>query len=119
MILWYFNHKAGGAYRPDCFTVRNTKITQKSQSEFYTIADVTGVSTGQVTDGYHNVSKMSNGQFRYSAHFTCYPSAIPNGNIVGYLPESANPYQIVYEYTILRTKNGCVFGLAITTGASS
>ena len=24
MILWYFNHKAGGAYRPDCFTVRNT-----------------------------------------------------------------------------------------------
>lgn len=76
-----------------------TKITQKSQSEFYTIADATGVSTGQVTDGYHNVSKMSNGQFRYSAHFTCYPSAIPNGNIVGYLPESANPYQIVYEYT--------------------
>ena len=80
-------------------TVLNTKITQKFQSEFYAIADVTGVSTGQVTDGYHNVSKMSNGQFRYSAHFTCYPSAIPNGNIVGYLPESANPYQIVYEYT--------------------
>ena len=80
-------------------SVLNTKITQKSQSDFYTIADVTGVSTGQVTDGYHNVSKMSNGQFRYSAHFTCYPSAIPNGNIVGYLPESANPYQIVYEYT--------------------
>ena len=80
-------------------SVLNTKITQKSQSEFYTIADVTGVSTGQVTDGYHNVSKMINGQFRYSAHFTCYPSAIPNGNIVGYLPESANPYQIVYEYT--------------------
>lgn len=79
--------------------VLNTKITQKFQSEFYVIADVTGVSTGQVTDGYHNVSKMSNGQFRYSAHFTCYPSAIPNGNIVGYLPESANPYQIVYEYT--------------------
>ena len=77
----------------------NTKITQKSQSEFYTIADVTGVSTGQVTDGYHNVSKMSNGQFRYSAHFTCYPSALLNGNIVGYLPDGANPYQIVYEYT--------------------
>lgn len=83
----------------DLYTVLNTKITQKFQSEFYVIADVTGVSTGQVTDGYHNVSKMSNGQFRYSAHFTCYPSAIPNGNIVGYLPESANPYQIVYEYT--------------------
>ena len=80
-------------------SVLNTKITQKSQSEFYTIADVTGVSTGQVTDGYHNVSKMSNGQFRYSAHFTCYPSAVLNGNIVGYLPEGANPYQIVYEYT--------------------
>lgn len=80
-------------------SVLNTKITQKSQSDFYAIADVTGVSTGQVTDGYHNVSKMSNGQFRYSAHFTCYPSAIPNGNIVGYLPEGANPYQIVYEYT--------------------
>ena len=79
--------------------VLNTKITQKSQSEFYTIADVTGVSTGQVTDGYHNVSKMSNGQFRYSAHFTCYPSAVLNGNIIGYLPEGANPYQIVYEYT--------------------
>lgn len=98
MILWYFNHKAGGAYRPDCFTVRNTKITQKSQSEFYAIEDVAGVSTGQVVDGYHNVSKMSNGQFRYSAHFTCYPSAIPNGNIVGYLPESANPYQTIYDY---------------------
>ena len=79
--------------------VLNTKITQKSQSDFYAIADVTGVSTGQVTDGYHNVSKMSNGQFRYSAHFTCYPSAALNGNIVGYLPEGANPYQIVYEYT--------------------
>lgn len=78
--------------------VLNTKITQKSQSDFYAIADVTGVSTGQVTDGYHNVSKMSNGQFRYSAHFTCYPSAIPNGNIVGYLPESANPYQTIYDY---------------------
>ncbi|WAK79612.1 hypothetical protein [Clostridium phage Villandry] len=77
----------------------NTKITQKSQSEFYAIADVTGVSTGQVADGYHNVSKMSNGQFRYSAHFTCYPSAVPDGNIVGYLPESANPYQTIYEYT--------------------
>ena len=77
----------------------NTKITQKSQSDFYAIADVTGVSTGQVTDGYHNVSKMSNGQFRYSAHFTCYPSAVLNGNIVGYLPEGANPYQIIYEYT--------------------
>ena len=76
----------------------NTKITQKSQSEFYAIADVAGVSTGQVADGYHNVSKMSNGQFRYSAHFTCYPSAIPNGNIVGYLPESANPYQTIYDY---------------------
>lgn len=76
-----------------------TKITQKSQSDFYAIADVTGVSTGQVTDGYHNVSKMSNGQFRYSAHFTCYPSAVLNGNIVGYLPEGANPYQIIYEYT--------------------
>ena len=80
-------------------SVLNTKITQKSQSDFYAIADVTGVSTGQVTDGYHNVSKMSNGQFRYSAHFTCYPSAVLNGNIVGYLPEGANPYQIVYEYT--------------------
>lgn len=90
---------AQGKVLMDLYTVLNTKITQKSQSEFYTIADVTGVSTGQVTDGYHNVSKMSNGQFRYSAHFTCYPSAIPNGNIVGYLPESANPYQIVYEYT--------------------
>ena len=90
---------AQGKKLMDLYTVLNTKITQKSQSEFYTIADVTGVSTGQVTDGYHNVSKMSNGQFRYSAHFTCYPSAIPNGNIVGYLPESANPYQIVYEYT--------------------
>ena len=76
----------------------NTKITQKSQSEFHAIADVAGVSTGQVADGYHNVSKMSNGQFRYSAHFTCYPSAIPNGNIVGYLPESANPYQTIYDY---------------------
>lgn len=80
-------------------SVLNTKITQKSQSEFYAIADVIGVSTGQVTDGYHNVSKMSNGQFRYSAHFTCYPSALLNGNIVGYLPDGANPYQIVYEYT--------------------
>lgn len=90
---------AQGKVLMDLYTVLNTKITQKSQSDFYTIADVTGVSTGQVTDGYHNVSKMSNGQFRYSAHFTCYPSAIPNGNIVGYLPESANPYQIVYEYT--------------------
>ncbi len=78
--------------------VLNTKITQKSQSEFHAIADVAGVSTGQVADGYHNVSKMSNGQFRYSAHFTCYPSAIPNGNIVGYLPESANPYQTIYDY---------------------
>lgn len=29
MILWYFNHKAGGAYRPDCFTVRNTKKADK------------------------------------------------------------------------------------------
>lgn len=77
---------------------RNTKITQKSQSELHAIADVAGVSTGQVADGYHNVSKMSNGQFRYSAHFTCYPSAIPNGNIVGYLPESANPYQTIYDY---------------------
>ena len=76
----------------------NTKITQKSQSELHAIADVAGVSTGQVADGYHNVSKMSNGQFRYSAHFTCYPSAIPNGNIVGYLPESANPYQTIYDY---------------------
>ena len=76
----------------------NTNITQKSQSEFHAIADVAGVSTGQVADGYHNVSKMSNGQFRYSAHFTCYPSAIPNGNIVGYLPESANPYQTIYDY---------------------
>ena len=83
----------------ELLTVRNTKITQKSQSDFYAIADVAGVSTGQVTDGYHNVSEMSNGQFRYSAQFTCYPSAIPNGNIVGYLPEGANPYQIVYEYT--------------------
>lgn len=26
MILWYFNHKAGGAYRPDCFTVRNINL---------------------------------------------------------------------------------------------
>lgn len=83
----------------ELLTVLNTKITQKSQSEFYAIADVIGVSTGQVTDGYHNVSKMSNGQFRYSAHFTCYPSALLNGNIVGYLPDGANPYQIVYEYT--------------------
>ena len=29
MILWYFNHKAGGAYRPDCFTVRNTNFNYK------------------------------------------------------------------------------------------
>ena len=89
---------AQGKVLMDLYTVLNTKITQKSQSEFYAIEDVAGVSTGQVTDGYHNVSKMSNGQFRYSAHFTCYPSAIPNGNIVGYLPESANPYQTIYDY---------------------
>ena len=30
MILWYFNHKAGGAYRPDCFTVRNTNLSSKA-----------------------------------------------------------------------------------------
>lgn len=89
---------AQGKKLMDLYTVLNTKITQKSQSEFHAIADVDGVSTGQVADGYHNVSKMSNGQFRYSAHFTCYPSAIPNGNIVGYLPESANPYQTIYDY---------------------
>ena len=89
---------AQGKALMDLYTVLNTKITQKSQSEFHAIADVAGVSTGQVADGYHNVSKMSNGQFRYSAHFTCYPSAIPNGNIVGYLPESANPYQTIYDY---------------------
>ena len=89
---------AQGKVLMDLYTVLNTKITQKSQSDFYTIADVAGVSTGQVTDGYHNVSKMSNGQFRYSAHFTCYPSAITNGNIVGYLPEDANPYQTIYDY---------------------
>lgn len=58
---------AQGKALMDLYTVLNTKITQKSQSEFYAIADVAGVSTGQVADGYHNVSKMSNGQFRYSA----------------------------------------------------
>lgn len=79
-------------------TALKSDLSQKTQIAFYAIADVAGVSTGQVTGGYHNVSKMSNGQCRYSAHFTCYPGAIPNGNVVGYLPAAANPYQIVYDY---------------------
>ena len=59
MILWYFNHKAGGAYRPDCFTVRNTNnpyklksgqiiCTYRDAGYLQGIIDVSGFSTYKV-----------------------------------------------------------------------
>lgn len=59
MILWYFNHKAGGAYRPDCFTVRNTKIDKKAtilreQTDMGGKYDSNTVSVKWGTDSYGN-----------------------------------------------------------------
>ena len=44
MILWYFNHKAGGAYRPDCFTVRNTDLSNRFASR---VADCNSLTEGK------------------------------------------------------------------------
>ena len=48
MILWYFNHKAGGAYRPDCFTVRNTNLTTLYTTRWANNVDKITVGPGTV-----------------------------------------------------------------------
>ena len=62
MILWYFNHKAGGAYRPDCFTVRNTN--KAPLNEFVWLRDAFNgrYNTTHITDA--NAATTS-GFYRY------------------------------------------------------
>ena len=78
MILWYFNHKAGGAYRPDCFTVRNTDLINPLLIKTFTYSQsITLAPNGgqeiripiTVPDGYIFLcvtNVKSNGEIAYS-----------------------------------------------------
>ena len=85
MILWYFNHKAVGAYRPDCFTVRNTNLSDHGIVEAYSgdaVINSDWVSAGTV------VYKVLNGTCFVDFDITVKQITAINTLIVSGLPES-------------------------------
>lgn len=77
----------------------NSNLANKNIIGTYNIPNITGVSTEpeNITSGYHNVAKYSNGQCIYSALVYVYTSAISN-SVIGTISSQYAPKQDVSAY---------------------
>ena len=77
----------------------NSNLANKNIIGTYNIPNITGVSTEpeNITSGYHNVAKYSNGQCIYSALVYVYTSAIAN-SVIGTISSQYAPKQDVSAY---------------------
>ena len=77
----------------------NSNLANKNIIGTYNIPNITGVSTApeNITSGYHNVAKYSNGQCIYSALVYVYTSAIAN-SVIGTISSQYAPQQDVSAY---------------------
>lgn len=76
-----------------------SNLANKNIIGTYNIPNITGVSTApeNITSGYHNVAKYSNGQCIYSALVYVYTSAIAN-SVIGTISSQYAPKQDVSAY---------------------
>ena len=77
----------------------NSNLANKNIIGTYNIPNITGVSTApeNISSGYHNVAKYSNGQCIYSALVYVYTSAISN-SVIGTISSQYAPKQDVSAY---------------------
>ena len=77
----------------------NSNLANKNIIGTYNIPNITGVSTEpeNITSGYHNVAKYSNGQCIYSALVYVYTSAIAN-SVIGTISSQYAPKQDISAY---------------------
>lgn len=83
----------------DDIATANSNLANKNIIGTYNIPNITGVSTApeNITSGYHNVAKYSNGQCIYSALAYVYTSAIAN-SVIGTISSQYAPKQDVSAY---------------------
>ena len=77
----------------------NSNLANKNVIGTYNIPNITGVSTApeNITGGYHNVAKYSNGQCIYSTLVYVYTSAITN-SVIGTISSQYAPKQDISAY---------------------
>lgn len=77
----------------------NSNLANKNIIGTYNIPNITGVSTApeNISSGYHNVAKYSNGQCIYSALVYVYTSAIAN-SVIGTISSQYAPKQDISAY---------------------
>lgn len=83
----------------DDIATANSNLANKNIIGTYNIPNITGVSTApeNITSGYHNVAKYSNGQCIYSALVYVYTSAIAN-SVIGTISSQYAPKQDISAY---------------------
>lgn len=83
----------------DDIATANSNLANKNIIGTYNIPNITGVSTApeNITSGYHNVAKYSNGQCMYSALVYVYTSAISN-SVIGTISSQYAPKQNISAY---------------------
>lgn len=83
----------------DDIATANSNLANKNIIGTYNIPNITGVSTApeNISSGYHNVAKYSNGQCIYSALVYVYTSAIAN-SVIGTISSQYAPKQDVSAY---------------------
>lgn len=93
---------AQGKALMDLYTVLNTNLKNHSVDEIYQIPDIEGVSTypPYIDNGFHNVTKYSNGTRIYSLQVYVYTASI-NNSVIGYIaPAFMNVSQDLYGYAV-------------------
>lgn len=81
---------------------RYTNLKNHSVDEIYQIPDIEGVSTypPYIDNGFHNVTKYSNGTRIYSLQVYVYTASI-NNSVIGYIaPAFMNVSQDLYGYAV-------------------
>lgn len=83
----------------DDIATANSNLANKNIIGTYNIPNITGVSTApeNISSGYHNVAKYSNGQCIYSALVYVYTSAIAN-SVIGTISSQYAPKQDISAY---------------------
>lgn len=93
-----------GLFRPEfsLFGVCYTNLKNHAVDEIYQIPDIEGVSTypPYIDNGFHNVTRYSNGTRIYSLQVYVYTASI-NNSVIGYIaPAFMNVSQDLYGYAV-------------------
>ena len=93
------NKVPSSAYLKQVVDAQNSNLANKNIIGTYNIPNITGVSTApeNISSGYHNVAKYSNGQCIYSALVYVYTSAIAN-SVIGTISSQYAPKQDISAY---------------------